>query len=460
LVLGLVCARVLFPWPPAAQALLGFALLWALHAQVDRPYGRRSLAGRWLGHAALAAGTLSVAGAALTGYWETVPSRLLYGFLIAPLSAYVCLEHFGHGGPSAGHRAGRPAWEPVGPGYAAVVTALLAGTTLEVLFPGFLPASLGSLSTAWIFLAVCGYSLASAFAPAFRGLAVDPGPPGRPPPELRAARVRLAESERSLRALDRLAASSLIAAGTVHELRGSLSGILIGAQYALRRDPPARVREALERIVEHARDGELAVMRHLEPVLDFGREEARPVDLQGDLEELYAALRVACRRSGVSLVVRVEPGVVVRVHHGELVQVLLSLARNALTSLAGGGGGPSASAGGDAGGGAGEETEGDAGGARGAEPVALAARAGCPRLEIRAACWEGEAVVEVADNGPGIAPGQAGKLFERAASGTGSTGLGLYLSRMLAERNGGTLEYVPVEIGCCFRLSLPLVDPS
>jgi signal transduction histidine kinase len=136
-------------------------------------------------------------------------------------------------------------------------------------------------------------------------------------------------------------------------------------------------------------------------------------------------------------------------------QVLLSLARNALESLtAGAGASPDAPGGG-------RDVD-DAPGARGVPgveaPAGGAMRPGAPRLEIRAARAEAEVIVEVVDNGRGIAPEQVGQLFERAASGTGSTGLGLYLSRLLAESNGGTLGYVPAESGCCFRLTLPAAE--
>jgi signal transduction histidine kinase len=80
------------------------------------------------------------------------------------------------------------------------------------------------------------------------------------------------------------------------------------------------------------------------------------------------------------------------------------------------------------------------------------------RLSIRARRCDGEALLEILDNGPGPGPGEVERLFEPGASSRGSTGLGLYLSRQLAERNGGTLEYVPVELGSCFRISLPLAE--
>jgi len=63
-------------------------------------------------------------------------------------------------------------------------------------------------------------------------------------------------------------------------------------------------------------------------------------------------------------------------------------------------------------------------------------------------------VVSVADDGPGIRAGA--DPFAHGASGAGSTGYGLWLSRAIAEAHGGTLELGKApERGACLRLSLP-----
>ena len=69
------------------------------------------------------------------------------------------------------------------------------------------------------------------------------------------------------------------------------------------------------------------------------------------------------------------------------------------------------------------------------------------------------AVVEVKDEGPGIAPDVLSTMFERFAKDTSSQGLGLglYLARGIAHAHGGDLT-VESEVGqgSTFRLSLPL----
>lgn len=72
----------------------------------------------------------------------------------------------------------------------------------------------------------------------------------------------------------------------------------------------------------------------------------------------------------------------------------------------------------------------------------------------------GEPVIEVRDRGPGIRPEDARHLFEPFfTTSTTGTGLGLYISRELAELNQGRLEYLPnPEGGSCFRLTIPDAD--
>ena len=68
---------------------------------------------------------------------------------------------------------------------------------------------------------------------------------------------------------------------------------------------------------------------------------------------------------------------------------------------------------------------------------AIAVELSCGYLET-----SGRPFVEVADRGPGIEPGNVEEIFEPFFTGQpGGTGLGLYISRELAERNGATLRY-------------------
>ena len=76
-----------------------------------------------------------------------------------------------------------------------------------------------------------------------------------------------------------------------------------------------------------------------------------------------------------------------------------------------------------------------------------------------------EVVVAVSDTGPGIDPAAAQDVLRRFHSGghragRAHYGLGLALTRDVADRHGGQLRLVPATTGACFELSLPAHDPK
>jgi two-component system OmpR family sensor kinase len=89
--------------------------------------------------------------------------------------------------------------------------------------------------------------------------------------------------------------------------------------------------------------------------------------------------------------------------------------------------------------------------------------AGTP-IEVRVRAGDGHAMVEVADRGPGLAPEQAERVFERffradpsRARTSGGSGLGLSIVAAVAEAHGGRaeLDTAPGR-GATFRIVLPL----
>jgi signal transduction histidine kinase len=84
-------------------------------------------------------------------------------------------------------------------------------------------------------------------------------------------------------------------------------------------------------------------------------------------------------------------------------------------------------------------------------------------VEVTVVSTDGAAEVAVTDDGPGVPPGQAERIFERfarlddARSPTeGGTGLGLAIAREIAERHGGTLTLDTAHrTGARFVLRLP-----
>ncbi|HEX3770358.1 MAG TPA: ATP-binding protein [Polyangiaceae bacterium] len=85
------------------------------------------------------------------------------------------------------------------------------------------------------------------------------------------------------------------------------------------------------------------------------------------------------------------------------------------------------------------------------------------RVEVRVGGGRGQAVVTVKDNGPGLSPEIAQRLFEPyATTKTHGTGLGLAIAQRIAIEHTGELSYVSGtdgERGATFRLVLPVSGP-
>ncbi|WP_072944887.1 HAMP domain-containing sensor histidine kinase [Rhodococcus koreensis] len=87
-------------------------------------------------------------------------------------------------------------------------------------------------------------------------------------------------------------------------------------------------------------------------------------------------------------------------------------------------------------------------------------RHGPARTEVvvRARPDAGGVVLEVEDDGPGIAPGERSRVFERFTRGgstDGGTGLGLAIARWAVDLHDGHIEVLDTAGGCCIRVSLP-----
>ena len=83
-----------------------------------------------------------------------------------------------------------------------------------------------------------------------------------------------------------------------------------------------------------------------------------------------------------------------------------------------------------------------------------------PRIDVSVVAGNGHADVVVRDNGPGVPVDKHDKIFQAFVSSKvehGGTGLGLAVSRTIAEEHGGTLFLESREGGgACFILRLPL----
>jgi signal transduction histidine kinase len=83
-------------------------------------------------------------------------------------------------------------------------------------------------------------------------------------------------------------------------------------------------------------------------------------------------------------------------------------------------------------------------------------------VHLRVHAGQGSVLMDVEDQGPGLRPALADRLFTPCASAKkGGSGIGLAISRQLAIHLGASLELKhSTQDGCCFRLVLPAPGPS
>jgi signal transduction histidine kinase len=275
-----------------------------------------------------------------------------------------------------------------------------------------LPAACAVLAAGGYRLAQEGYLLAEGWWGALRRAREREG-------ELASARGRLLEAEGSLDLADRAAAAGLVAGGVAHELRSLLGFVQAAAEHGLRQGEPEALAGALRRVLAQVGEARRALGELLEPLARGQEAEPQAVLLPGDLEGLLRLARASFRREGIRLDYSPRPQAGAWARRGELGHVLLTLLANAADSVR--------------------------------------QRPAGREVRVRFRSEPGQALLEVGDNGAGVPPSLQGRLFEPGASGKGSTGVGLYLARAIAERNGGSLELVdvPEGEGSLFRLRLP-----
>lgn len=233
-----------------------------------------------------------------------------------------------------------------------------------------------------------------------------------------AARTELAHAAR-------LTSMGELTASIAHEVKQPLSAILAHAETAeilLESDAPPIAE--IQRIVTEIRRDDLRasdVITRLRELLGKHDMDERPLDLNGTIRDTLQLLEVETARRRVTLESELEPGLpsVVgdRVH---LQQVVLNLVLNAMDAVC---------------------------------SVAVGTR----RVVIRTTSAAEWLEVSVADNGPGIAPAIASRLFDSfATTKHGGLGLGLSIARTIVEAHGGHITAAAgVDGGAVFRVVLP-----
>jgi PAS domain S-box-containing protein len=228
----------------------------------------------------------------------------------------------------------------------------------------------------------------------------------------------------------RVATIGELTASLTHELSQPLTGILTNAQAAQRllAMTPANLEEVGASLADIVADDRRAadIIRRLRELFKKGQTRRVRLDLNGVVREVVTLVTSAALTRGVSLVEDLDPTPpMVDADRVQLQQVVLNLLMNAMEAMA------------------------DA--KEGGRTVTLRSR----RL------GDGTVQLTVEDTGPGIAPGDATRIFEPFYT-TKATGMGMGLSivRSIVAAHGGRVWATDAPIGgAAVHVALPLAEP-
>ena len=225
----------------------------------------------------------------------------------------------------------------------------------------------------------------------------------------------------SLVAAERVAAWQEVARRLAHEIKNPLTPIRMSLETLLAASARGALDERFKTLFHESARAVLEEVDRLKRIVDefshfarLPRPQAQPVELAALVQPVMA---LYAPHDGLTYDVQLEPDVRALADRDQVTQVLVNLVKNAEEAMAGAGG----------------------------------------RITVRVHGTSTHAVLEVSDEGPGIAPELRARLFEPyVTTKPQGTGLGLAIARRIAQEHGGTLDAVDATPkGTCFRLSLP-----
>lgn len=246
--------------------------------------------------------------------------------------------------------------------------------------------------------------------------------------ELRLTAAKLETANTQLRALDQQKDEFL--SQVSHEVRTPMTAIRAFSEILREEEdisPPDR-----KRIVETIHRESLRLTKLLDEILDLSALERgergfelNPMDAEQALDGAITVCEALARQRGVVMRTRREAlKAPILGDANRLTQVLINLISNAIKYNS----------------------------------------SAAPWVEVASRERDGQYIVEISDNGPGISAEDVGRIFDkfyRGSNGMGSAqsgaGLGLAISREIVGRMNGSLGLVQREGGAVFRLSLPVL---
>ncbi|HWB85568.1 MAG TPA: ATP-binding protein [Bryobacteraceae bacterium] len=216
---------------------------------------------------------------------------------------------------------------------------------------------------------------------------------------------------------ERIATIGRLSGSIVHDLRNPLAAIYGGAEMMVDNDlPPAHVKRLAGNIYRASR----RIQELLQDLVNVSRGKTRPAEicrLREVAAAAYDSLASAAESRGVRVTISIPPEIELPLERSRMERAFVNLIDNAIEAMPEGG-----------------------------------------KIHISATLKDGSALVEVEDNGPGIAPEIRAKLFQPfvTAGKRNGLGLGLALSRQTVLDQGGDMwvESQPGQ-GARFCIRLP-----
>lgn len=230
-------------------------------------------------------------------------------------------------------------------------------------------------------------------------------------------RMRL--SQQLVRA-EKLAAMGRLTASIAHEVNNPLQALQSSFSLLVERQIPDEKRTQILQMAHNQVEELVGIVQHMMDLYRPAREGIRPISAHELLESVLTSLEPRLRQHRIHIE-RDWDGYLPRLRgtSSQLKQVFSSVILNAVDAMPDGG-----------------------------------------NLTLRTRLQERDdrrlVLIEIADNGPGIAPEEMGSIFEPFYSKRGQrTGLSLAVSYSIIEQHGGRLTVASSERGATFHISLP-----
>lgn len=203
------------------------------------------------------------------------------------------------------------------------------------------------------------------------------------------------------------AQAGALSASVAHEINQPLASIQLSIDEAINLQGsgknPARLKDLLGRITSENQRA-AAIIRRLQDIFKGKSPEPEQRTLDAIVRELCSVMKTRTDESGVRIELNLSANVPVRSGAGELDHVILNLITNSLSALSD------------------SETKN-------------------PCITIKTFQSGSNVNLEVTDNGPGIGEDMRDRVFDLfSGTNSGGMGLGLWLSRHILERNGGSIR--------------------